>query len=168
MNDADFLLTVAEVGATFAGFAGLVTILARRVGQTATSEVEVHLLYRMLLVSMLAVAAALAPRLPLRFGASELQAWRISCAAFFVGWLLYYVPAVRRVIAVIDPAKLTGGRPLLYFNQLVHVIVGLGLITGASGLWGEATPAIYLSALCAMLYMAGVLFVTLFMLLARR
>lgn len=71
MADADFLLAVAEVGATFAGVAGLVTILAGRVGKTSTSEVEVHLLYRMLLVSMLAVAAAPAPRLPLRYGASE-------------------------------------------------------------------------------------------------
>lgn len=167
MTDADFLLAIAEVGATFAGFAGLVTILARRVGKAPTSEAEVHLLYRMLLVSMLAVAAALVPRLPLRFGANELEAWRVSCGVFFAGWLLYYVPTVRRIIAVIDPSALIGGRALLYSNQLVHVVVGAGLATGAAGLWGDTTPAIYLLALCAMLYMAGVLFVTLFMLLAR-
>ena len=167
MTDSDFLLTVAEVAVAFAGFAGLVTILARRVGRATQSGAEVHLLYSMLLISMLTVAAALVPHLPFRFGASEPQAWRLSSGAFFGGWLLYYIPAVKRIIAVIDATTMPGGRFLLYFNQLIHLGAGIGLLTAAAGLWGTATPAIYLSALCAMLYLAGVLFVILFMLLAR-
>ena len=59
MIDSDFLLTVAEVAAAFAGFAGLVTIVARRLGEARATDAEVHLLYRMLLVSMLTITACL-------------------------------------------------------------------------------------------------------------
>ena len=161
-------MTIAEVGVAFGGFAGLVTVLARRVGSGAAPDAEVHLLYSMLLLSMLTVAFALVPRLPLRFGASEAESWRISSGAFFVAWLGYYLPAVRRIMVSIDPAKMPGGLPLIIVNQGVHLAAGLGLITAALGMWGAATPGVYLSALFAMLYLAGVLFVILFMLLVRR
>jgi hypothetical protein len=162
LTDSDFLFTVAEVGVAFAGFAGLVTILARRLGQGTESQAEVHLLYRMLLVSMLTVAAALVPYLPFRFGASEPQAWRISSGVFFAGWLLYFVNALRGILTNLDATNPPGGRFLLFFNQLVHLGAGIALLTAAVGLWGSAAPAVYLAALCAMLYMAGCLFVILF------
>ena len=167
MTDSDFLFTVAEVGVAFAGFAGLVTILARRMGQGTESQAEVHLLYRMLLVSMLTVAAALFPHLPLRFGASEPETWRIASGVFFAAWLLYFVNAVRGILLNLDATSPPGGRFLLFFNQIVHLGAGLALLTAAVGLWDTATPAVYLTALCAMLYMAGCLFVILFTRLSR-
>jgi len=59
VEDSEYLFTIAEVSAAFAGFAGLVTVLSQRLSENA-SEFPLRLLRNMLLLALLAVLASLA------------------------------------------------------------------------------------------------------------
>jgi hypothetical protein len=168
LSESDLLFTVAEVAVAFAGFSGLVTVVSARLRAGSTGDVERHMLYSMLLLSMLTIAFALFPYLPLRLGAADAASWQISSGAFFFAWLAYFVTSVIRGLRVTRAAGVAWpGRPLAAFNQVVHIAAGLSLGGGAIGLWGSATAGIYLCSLAAMLYMAGCVFVLLFTRLVR-
>ena len=164
-EDSDFLFTVAEVATAFAGFAGLVTVVAQRTGGKATA-LQLNLLRNMLLLALLIVLASLAPHVPLRLGVSETGAWRIAATGFFVGWLGYVsisVPSAYRFVRDVNPRE---GR-LWYPHLLLHVVAGGTLLTVILGPWHNAMPGLYALALYIVLYMAAYLLLRLFLLLAR-
>jgi len=78
MQHSELLLTFAEIGVAFAGFASLISLLG------ATSEViDASRLLGMVRTSLFATAFSLFPFLPSVLGASEASVWRISAAVFF-------------------------------------------------------------------------------------
>ena len=84
MEDADLLLTIAEIAVAFAGCSGLVTILGQRVARVQPQLVE-HTLRGMILTSLLVVAFSLFPFLHFRLGASADVTWRLSAQLFSLG-----------------------------------------------------------------------------------
>ncbi len=159
--DTEYLYTVAEVAVTLAGFSGLVTVLSHRRGGVSAQR-NAHSLQSMLLVSFIVTAFALFPRLPASFGMGQQSGWQLSFAALFLAWLLYIIPSRRRYVAV--SATLTRlQRRVGNLNFGVHGLTGVGLLLGAFGVWGSRSEAVYLSCLFVLLYMAGYLFVLLFL-----
>ena len=82
MANADLMLTVAEVAVTFAGFAGLVTVIAQRLSGAASSMAAARL-QGILVLSLLAVAFSFVPQLVAGFGLSEETAWRAASESGF-------------------------------------------------------------------------------------
>ena len=81
MQNADLLLTIAEVAVAFAGFASLVSILGRRASRDPPIVQAARL--RALIVSgLMVVAFAFVPFLPHRMGLSDPSVWRLSSALF--------------------------------------------------------------------------------------
>ena len=69
--NADLMLTVAEIAVAFAGFAGLVTVIAQRLSGADTSVAAIRL-QGMLVLSLLVAAFSFVPQLVAGFGLSEL------------------------------------------------------------------------------------------------
>lgn len=83
LNHTDTLMTLAEVSATFAGFAALVSLFARRRLEGGAA----HDLMRLRLVigaSVVVVMAALIPVAIAGFGLPEATIWRTSALIFLV------------------------------------------------------------------------------------
>ena len=159
MEDADLLLTVAEIAVAFAGFSGLVTILGQRVGRVQPQLVE-HTLRGMILTSLLAVSFALFPFLPYRLGASAGVAWRISAGAFAVAMAVYFFSTAsrRRALAQSGVAgAVSAGTLASGALWLLAILVLLSLATGIVG------SGFSLLALFIVLYVSGSLFFTVFM-----
>ncbi|MCP4003391.1 MAG: hypothetical protein GY725_04270 [bacterium] len=164
--DTDYLYTVAEVSVALAGFAGLVTVLARR-DDASSAQRDAHLLQSMLFVSLMVTAFSLFPRLPVSFGLAPQSGWRISSGVFFVAWLVYVIPSYRRFSAVSEEFT-PGWRRVANLHFGMHGFVGVGLLLGVFGVWGDRSEAIYLSCLFMLLYQASYLFVRLFLRLLAR
>ena len=152
MVEADFLFTIAEVAAAFAGFSTLVVVVAR--GSHDTSEVASARLTNMLRLSLLVILFSFVPYLPAYVGASEASAWRISSGLFALLWLSYLVYSLRDMVrfrgrvGVVNKINFFGVEP-------VAILV---LTAGAFGLWRSYIGFVYLSSLLAMLYVSGFLF----------
>ena len=159
MEDAELLLTIAEIAVAFAGFSGLVTILGQRVGRIQPELAE-HTLRGMILTSLLAVAFSLFPFLPYRLGASADVAWRISAGAYAAASVayLYSTGTRRRALARSGVAGALSRSVLV--GAAFAVLAILGLLLLAAGLVG---PGFYLFALFSTLYSSGNLFLIVFM-----
>ena len=158
MEDADLLLTVAEIAVAFAGFSGLVTILGQRSSRVPHQLVE-HTLRAMILTSLLAVSFSLFPFLPYRLGASPDVTWRISAGAFAVALVIYvYHTASRRVALARSGVAgvMSGG---IRFGAILAISAIFALFAVASGIAGMG---FYLFALFVVLYVSGSLFFTVF------
>ena len=80
----DALLTRAEVSATFAGFAALVTLFARRRMEGAAAHDLLRLRLRLVIgVRSVVVMAALVPVAIAGFGLVEKVTWQISAGIFW-------------------------------------------------------------------------------------
>lgn len=78
MLHSELLLTFAEIGVAFAGFASLISLLG-----AASEVIDVSRLLGMVRTSLFATAFALFPFVPSALGVSEASVWRISGALFF-------------------------------------------------------------------------------------
>jgi hypothetical protein len=164
-EDAEYLFTIAEVAAAFAGFAGLVTVVAQR-GSPRDLTVALNLLRNMLLVALLVVLASLAPHVVLRLGISPGTAWRVAGGAFFLGWLAYIVvaaPAAYRHVRDVDRRE-----GLFWYPHLaLHLVAGGCLLATAIEISSGKGPGLYSLALYILLYMAAYLLLRLFLMLVR-
>ena len=155
MEASDYLFTIAEVAAAFAGFSTLVVIVAQRLSGIR-SERGALALVNMLRLSLLVILFALFPYLPNYSGLTDLQAWRVSSALFALGWLIYLIGGVPWMLAGRMLPSLTWVNKLNVFVVEPGAVVALAL--GAFGTWGAQTGLVYLSCLLIMLYVAGWLF----------
>lgn len=164
----DFLFTVAEVSVAFAGFAGLVTVLARRL-KPGERELDIVRLRDMLLLSFLATAFSLFPTLPAVFGASDALVWRLSSGFFAAAWMGFGIQGLWAGIRLSGTGTRPFSRPLFWSNLVVHVpcMAALTLVAVDATPVAAIRPGVYLAALFALLYLAGAYFVALFVSLAR-
>jgi len=163
--NSDYLLTVAEIAATVAGFSGLVTVVARGLGNISM-EKAVHRLRSMLLLSLIAAGMALFPHIPARFGASEAAIWQVSSAVFFAAWLAYFVFSFRNYQRVFPGAL--RALPIAWVHWGAHIAMGCALFLGSLGVWGRRTEAVYALALYLFLYLSAYMLVQIFLTLAGR
>ena len=97
MVEADFLFTIAEVAAAFAGFSTLVVVVARRSRDT-TGRLATTRLTNMLRLSLLVILFSLVPYLPTYSGLSKIGAWRVSSGLFATLWLAYIAYGLRHMV----------------------------------------------------------------------
>jgi hypothetical protein len=157
-DDADTLLTIAEIAATFAGFAALVSALGRR----ATSGRALHDLLRLRLViatSLIVVVAALVPSALARFDLAEDTVWRIAALTFVLltyaeiaSFLMSYRP-VREEFA---PDVVAAGVAFV-----LQIVVQAALVTILVDAAIAYHDALYVTALVAMLCTAAFVFMRL-------
>lgn len=155
MSDTDHLSTVAEVAIALAGFAALVGVLGRRSGQSKQSEVGLRLLFG-LEASLLVVAAALLPIVPLSFGLSEGLVWRLSALLYLLADLGLAYMIFRRsgplaIPAVAQPGMSRAIWTVSASGQLLLVVALLGFVP-------EYSPAVYLTVLYLNLVNSGLAF----------
>ncbi len=163
----DFLFTVAEVAVTFAGFAGLVTVVSQRLAKTQR-EFDVVRFRDMLLLSLITAAFALFPTLPVVFGAGEEFTWRISALLYLIAWGGFGLQGTLIGVRLSRSGTRPFSRPLFWNNLVVHipVIVALLLVAVDASLVAGVRAGVYLAALYAMLYLAGAYLIALFIALA--
>jgi len=158
MDQSDALLTIAEVAATFAGFAALVTLFARR----RVEGSAVHDLLRLRLVigaSVVAVLAALIPVALAGYGLSDAVVWRGSAGVFLL--LIYFT--IGSFVASYKPVK--GAFPpdhlAVAVALVLEVFVQIGLIAVVLGLTPERHYGLYVSALIGTIAQAAFVFLRL-------
>ena len=74
MNEVELLVGVAEIAISFAGFASLASVVARRAGRD-DARVDVGRLMNMLAASLGAAGLALLPIVPLLYGVRDQWVW---------------------------------------------------------------------------------------------
>jgi hypothetical protein len=157
MISVDHLTTIAEVAIALAGFSALVALLGNRAGRSDPRADAMQLQF-MLESSLLVVAFALFPFIPLTLGVSSDLLWRISGGAFLIAdatyWMLTYKRA-RTVHALLTPAD----RRSAIAIRLLAYTADLLMISVVVGLAGFASSGLYFAALYVELVTAGVLFV---------
>jgi len=156
-DDSNTLLTIAEIGATFAGFAALVSALGRR----ATTGRALHDLMRLRLVigtSLIVVVTALVPSALELFDFEPATIWRASAGLFLA---LTYVEIVAlisgyhrvrdEIVPDIAAVAIAFALQLVVQGALIALTVGLT----------EHDDAWYVAALVAMLATAAIVFMRL-------
>lgn len=156
--DLDTLRTIAEIAATFAGFAALVSTLGRRL----THGGALHDLLRLRLViavSIVVVATALLPIPLLDFDLDARWSWRIAAGVFLL--LIYttiasFISSYRPVRGTFPPDRLA-----------VTVAIGLGVVVqiALAAIVFDFAPArnsaLYVTALVGTLGQAAFVFMRL-------
>jgi hypothetical protein len=120
MQDLDPLLTIAEVSVAFAGFASLVTVVARR-DVDSWHEGNLMRFKLMIYMSLASVLFALLPFAFLYFGVAEIQVWRFSggLVALFLG--CYLAVTIPTFIQLAARGELNG--------YVAWVLTSLGIFT---------------------------------------
>ncbi len=159
LSESDVLLTVAEVAIAFAGFASLVGILGQRYSSD-DPRVSGTRMRGMIVFSLIAVAFSLLPFVVRKYGFEEATVWKLSSGLFFLAFLGAGV-WVARVVGRLRRLDLVGRR----VNPLICTIPFLGAITGTVLLGlntvvssPRVAPAVYLTGLLLLLFMAGFAF----------
>jgi hypothetical protein len=156
MEHQDYLLTIAEVAATFVGFSMVVGVIRpdMRSGGLRRST-----MYDVALIGFFVVGGALVPYALSAHQLSPSTVWRIASLGLLVVWVLAYLAALHRFQRAHGAAFLAPmwGRVLAIANPLV-VLVGNGML-----LWNVVSPdssagARYLVALLGLLLIAAYLF----------
>lgn len=157
MENTETLLSLAEICATFAGFAALVSVLRRGADEVAAA---VHDLLRLRLVissSVAGVAAALIPVGLAGYGIEAGLAWRLAALAFLIfdnGIIFSFVGAYKPVRGAFDPDRLA-----VTVVALLEITEQLSLLAVVLGLSFGNAPALYVTALIANICQAGFIFV---------
>jgi hypothetical protein len=157
LENSGTLMSLAEIAATFAGFAALVSVI--RPGTRLPGQV-LHDLLRLRLViasSVAGVAGALIPLGLAGYGLSEEMTWRIASALFIVfGYaiMISLVTSYRPVRARVEADRLAVavglGIEVIEQGSLIIVLLGLPV----------ANPeALYTTALIGNICQAGFVFV---------
>jgi hypothetical protein len=165
VGDNEFLSTIAEVSVTLAGFAGLVTVVAERLGERSRAR-GAHMLSTMLLYCLTAAGFALVPQLFLRAGVDDASSWRICSAAFFVVWGAFFLRAFPAANRFVQDTTL-GQRLVAYLGIAISSVGLVTLLLNALGVFGSLSAVAYQGSLLVLLLAAARLFVLLFMSLAR-
>jgi len=157
MTNSDTLLALAEIAATFAGFAALVSVIR---GDTRDEGQALHDLLRLRLViasSVAGVAAALVPVGLAGYGMAGDALWRISSVLFLLfGYSIIgsLVVSYRPVRAEFEPDRLAVvvvmGIEILEQVSLAIVVLGLPIGNPA---------AVYTTALIGNICQTGFVFV---------
>jgi hypothetical protein len=156
------LLTYTEVAVTFTGFAALVTVIRRR----GSAEVRPQLARRLramiensLLVALFSIIA-----LSIRaFGVSDETTWRICSGLLAVAWSAELVFALSQARRMEEAGIQWGSAPYRYFHYTILAASLASLVGNSLGVFSSAAGPVFLSNLGVLLFLAGVFFYRLVM-----
>ena len=150
MDHGDTLLTIAEIAIALAGFASLISVIARRQNDTSQAS-DSFRLHTMLEVAFRNAAFALLPLPFLQLAPSDPIVWRISSG-------LYIVITVGHFLLRLRPRDVLGERWLrvsMVILLSISVVVGLANVLGVGG---SNAFSLYLANLLLGLCAAGLSF----------
>lgn len=153
VDEVDILLTTAEIAVAFAGFASLISVIAR--GSVLNPRLTTLQLRSALEVDLFVVAFSLIPIIPLSFGLASSSAWRLSSLLFVVASQLVTFTMTRRWFRSADLSVATSVKVTVGTLSLGADLLLLG---NALGFFGSAAFPVYLTALFANLGLAGFYF----------
>jgi hypothetical protein len=158
LAQVDALLSIAEIAATFAGFAALVTLFARR--RVAGSGAHDLLRLRLVITaSVVVVITALIPVALIGYGLGEGLTMRLAAGIFLV--LVYlalasFIGSYQPVRGLFPPDRLAVG-----VAAVLELLVQIALIMIVLDFLPERHSGLYLSALVATLSQAAFVFLRL-------
>src|SRR5262249_31197068 len=144
MQDADLLLTTAQIGMALAGFAGLVTLLGRsRVrGDVRLNEIRFR---SMMELSLTLALFALLPFVPSEVGAGAPVAFRIASAIYAASTVVFLVHSARRNRTLVGRVLIQAGISAALFGvgALICALLVLNAIFAIDGI----AQGVYFAAL---------------------
>ena len=156
MVDSGELLTLAEIAVAFAGFSALVTALG---GHSSHDDrlMDSYALRALVENALVVATFSLLPIALQKYSVPDSDVWRISSAGFILVLLISSIGASRRARPLhhlLTPARKATRRIVL------PMILGsfVALILVVTGLSPVADSALYFTALCLILGIAGLLF----------
>lgn len=153
MVGEEFLYSVAQVGATYAGFSTLVAVVAYK-GETGAIPARI---YYMLLLSLIVVLASFLPLLIQYFQLAPELAWRLASGLYALAWGSYWINAIVSI-----KNRFGSIQRLSFLNKfntyVAHPASIAALLLGLIGVLGDLVSAAYAAALFVMLYMSAYLF----------
>jgi len=157
LENTDSLLSLAEIGAAFAGFAALVSVIQKASDKPAEAAHDLLRLQLVISSSVAGVAAALIPVGLAGYGLDPALTWRVAAALFLIfgnGIIATFISSYRPVRGEFPPDRLAvtvvGCLEVVEQLSLLVVVLGLPLATPA---------ALYVTALIANICQAGFIFV---------
>ena len=144
MQQADLMLTTAQIGMALAGFAGLVTLL-RRPSPRADARLNEIRFRSMMELSLTLAVFSLLPFIPAELRFPESACWRLASGAYSLGALSFFVHSVRRNRSMM-------GRVLVAGTVTAALLVcclaeWLVLLLDALGAFPDLESGIYFAAL---------------------
>lgn len=134
--DRDTLLSIAEIGAAFAGFSGLAGVIGRR--SEGSDQLDFERLRSVVLASLVVVVASLLPIVFLRFELTDVIAWRLASGLALGLNVLGAIDLIRRGVYT----------PLGY---ALEVAMDLALMANLLALFPQNMAALYLCFLVLLL-----------------
>ena len=158
LEQADTLLSIAEIAATFAGFAALVTLFGRR--RVAGSGAHDLLRLRLVITtSVIVVVAALIPVALAGFGLDPRLDLRLSAGGYLVlHWvaIVSFINSYQPVRGLFPPDRLA-----VTVAFVVEILVQAALFVIVLGLFAARHEGLYTSALIGTLAQAAFVFLRL-------
>lgn len=157
LESTDTLLALAEIAATFAGFAALVSVIRR---STEDEAEAVHDLLRLRLVISSAVAGVAGALIPVGLAGYGLQTelvWRLSALIFLVfdnGIIFAFYRSYKPVQGTFEPDRLAAT-----LVTILEVLEQASVVVIVLGLPVANPPALFVTALIANLCQAGFIFI---------
>ena len=157
LENTETLLSMAEIAATFAGFAALVSVIRRESNRIADAAHDLLRLRLVISSSVAGVATALIPVGLDGYGLEPALTWRLAALIFLLldyGIIAGFVGAYQPVRGTFPPDRLAVSvvSILELFEQLSLMAVVFGIASGSA-------PALYVTALIANLCQVGFVFV---------
>jgi hypothetical protein len=160
MQHEALLPTVAEIGATIAGFSGVVALF-RRGTTPAESDPEVFIVRDVVQISLMVAAFALLPFLPEGLHLDESEMWRVCSLLLALSILVSMITSLREVKRVhgVRPIRQNPVPPWLLLPLVVAM--QLSLWVNVFDMWPSSAGTLYLAALFLLLVLAGLFFLSL-------
>jgi len=157
LDHSDVLQTIAEIGATFAGFSALVTAFSQKGG--GGRPVDLTRLHVAVGGALMVVFGGIAPFVVSAYSLADAVEWRVSAALLLVLnylYILVYLPWVRRLRRNVErPFEVS---PVFWALEVGFQLPLIALILGFSE---ERGAALYLTALVALLCQGAATFLAL-------
>lgn len=157
LENTDSLLSLAEIGAAFAGFAALVSVIRTASEKPAEAAHDLLRLQLVISSSVAGVAAALIPVGLDGYGLDAGLTWRVAAVLFLIfdnGIIATFVSSYQPVRGEFEPDRLA-----VSVVGCLEVVEQLSLVAVVFGVPVGTPSALYVTALIANICQAGFIFV---------
>jgi len=144
LQQADLMLTTAQIGMALAGFASLVTLLRRPTPRSDARLNEIRF-RSMMELSITLAAFSLLPFIPAELRLSESASWRLASSVYSLAALLFLVHSVRRNRRLTSRVLVAGGVTAALLALCVTVWLALAL--NGLGAFAGLESGVYFAAL---------------------
>lgn len=160
MQHEALLPTVAEIGATIAGFSGVIALFRRGAGPS-DSDLEVFAVRDVVRISLMVAAFALLPFIPEGLQLGTTVVWRVCSLLLALLVLLSMVTSLREVRRLHGIRSIRENPVPPWVLLPTVVVIELSLWANVFDLAPESAGTLYLAALLLLLVLAGLFFVSL-------